>query len=75
MKKEVDKILEDKNKETIKHLMTVLSCFLEDAKDYQEEAVKYSEIDKLYSEEMYSKSYEKWDEAEKYLRDYLNKDI
>ncbi len=59
------------DKETIKHLMTVLYCLFSNADDYQEEAKKYFEKDKKYSNEMYKKSYKKWDEAENYLKSYI----
>lgn len=64
------KKLEKKNKENIRHLITVLYCLFSNADDYIDE-VKDTKNKKTV-EKLYKKSYKKWDEAEKYLRDYIN---
>ena len=59
--------LEKKNKETLKHLMTVLYCLFSNADDYLED-INNPEEDELYQ----GKANKKWNEAEQYLRDYIN---
>ena len=73
MTKKLSEILEEKNEESLRHLITVLSCYLEDADYYFEESMKYKKSDKKYSDEMYKESYVKCDEAEEYLRNYIDK--
>ena len=64
----LDKKLEKINKETIKHLMTVLYCMFDEADAYMQRAMVETKEDNKY----WDRQHKKWDEAEKYLRDYIN---